>query len=166
MLKPLRPNPAAFVHAWYWCCDRDWRLGLGLWMTKLSFKFVIPCNKLETYLLADFANRYCAVNKDCIFARRNNHWNQYAWMSQLVHVAKPVAVDGLRLCYLINWLNVFQQNVTDIINQEKKQCSKFVTILVYFPKRLGFKIYENLYWIQFSLISFELVGHNFTKSLQ
>jgi len=63
-------------------------------------------------------------------------------MSQ-VHVAKPVAVDGLRLCYL-NWLILSQQNVTDIINQEK-QCSKFVTILVYFPKRLSFKIYENLY---------------------
>jgi len=69
-----------------------------------------------------------------------------------VHVAKAVAVHGL--CYL-NWLILSQQNVTDIINQEK-QCSKFVTILIYFPKRLSFKIYENLYWIQFSLISFEL----------
>jgi len=61
-------------------------------------------------------------------------------MSQ-VHVAKPVAVDGL--CYL-NWLILSQQNVTGIINQEK-QCSKFVAIglLVYFPKPLGF--YENLY---------------------
>jgi len=62
-------------------------------------------------------------------------------MSQ-VHVAKPVAVHGL--CYL-NWLILSQQNVTDIINQEK-QCGTFVTILaVYFPKRLTFKIYENLY---------------------
>jgi len=52
-----------------------------------------------------------------------------------------------------------QQNVTDVINQEK-QCSKFVTIHCtrYFPKWLSLKIYENLYWIHFSLISFELVG--------
>jgi len=55
-----------------------------------------------------------------------------------------------------------QQNVTDIINQEK-QCSKFVAILVYFPKQLSFEIYENLYWIQFSLISFELVALNLLK---
>jgi len=60
-------------------------------------------------------------------------------MSQ-VQVAKKVAVHGL--CYL-NWLILSQQNVTDIglINQEK-QCSKFVTILVYFPKWLSFKIYD------------------------
>jgi len=70
-----------------------------------------------------------------------------------------VAVHGL--CYL-NLLILSQQNVTDIINQEK-QCREFVTILVYFPKRLGFKIYENLYWIQFSLISFELVDLTWLK---
>jgi len=64
-------------------------------------------------------------------------------MSQ-VHVAKPVAVDGL--CYL-NWPILSQQNVTDIINQEK-QCSKFVTILVYFPKRLSFNIYEHVQFNQ------------------
>ena len=52
--------------------------------------------------------------------------------------------------------------MTDIINQEK-QSSKFVTILVYFPKRLSFKIYENLYCMQFSLISFELVGLTLLK---
>jgi len=79
-------------------------------------------------------------------------------MSQ-VHVAKPVAVDGL--CYL-NWPILSQQNVTDIINQ-KKQCSKLVAILVYFPKRLSFKVCENLCWIQFSLISFELVGLTLLK---
>ena len=79
-------------------------------------------------------------------------------MSQ-VHVAKPVAVDGL--CYL-NLLILFQQNVTYIINQEK-QCSKFVTMLVYFTKRLSFKTYENLYWTQFSLISLELVGLTLLK---
>jgi len=56
-------------------------------------------------------------------------------------------MDGL--CYL-NWLILSQQNVTDIINQEK-QCSEFATILVYFPKRLGFKIYENrLNTVQFN----------------
>jgi len=33
-------------------------------------------------------------------------------------------------------------------------------------KRLSFKIYENLYWIQFSLLSFELRRPNLTKSLQ
>jgi len=27
-------------------------------MTKLSFKFVIPCNKITTQLLADFANTW------------------------------------------------------------------------------------------------------------
>jgi len=48
------------------------------------------------------------------------------------------------------------------MNQEK-QCSKFVTILIYFPKRLSFKIYENLYWIQLSLISLELVGLTLLK---
>jgi len=52
-----------------------------------------------------------------------------------------MAVDGL---YNVNWLILSQQNMTDIINQEK-QCSTFVAILVYFPKRLSFKIYENLY---------------------
>jgi len=26
MLKPLRANPAAFVHAWYWRADGDWRV--------------------------------------------------------------------------------------------------------------------------------------------
>jgi len=58
-------------------------------------------------------------------------------MSQ-VHVAKPtdhliealVAVHGL--CYLNYWLILSQQNVTGIINQEKR-CSKLVTILVYSP---------------------------------
>ena len=124
MLKPLRANPAAFVHAWYWRADRDWRVGLGLWMTKLSFKFVIPCNKLENLAFGWFC--WYVDNKDYIFAysnyRRNNHLNQYAWISQ-VHVAKPVVVDGL--CYL-NWPILSQQNVTDVIYQEK-QCSKFVT---------------------------------------
>jgi len=61
-------------------------------------------------------------------------------MSQVL-LPKPIAVDGL--CYL-NWLILSQQNVTDIINQEKQR-SKFVTVLVYFPKQLSFKIYENLY---------------------
>jgi len=68
-------------------------------------------------------------------------------MSQ-VHVATRttllalVAVHGL--CYLNYWLILSQQNVTDIINEEKRS-SKLVTILVYFPKRLSFEIYENLY---------------------
>ena len=44
--RGIRANPAAFVHAWYWRADGDWRV--GLWMTKLSFKFVIACNKLTT----------------------------------------------------------------------------------------------------------------------
>ena len=48
-----------------------------------------------------------------------------------VHVAKPVVVHGL---WYLNWLILSQQKVTDIglINQEK-QCSKFVTMLIYFP---------------------------------
>ena len=62
----------------------------------------------------------------------------------------------------LNWLILSQQNVTDIINQEK-QCSKFVKLLVYFPKRLSFKIYQNLYWTQFSLISFKLVALTWLK---
>jgi len=68
-------------------------------------------------------------------------------MSQ-VHVATRttllalVAVYGL--CYLNYWLILSQQNVTDIINEEKLS-SKLVTVLVYFPKRLSFEIYENLY---------------------
>jgi len=90
--------------------------------------------------------------------RRNNHWNQYAWISQ-VHAAKLVVVHGLCYC---NWLILSQQKVTDIINQER-QCSKFVKYSVSFPKRLSFKNYENLYWIQFNLISFELVGLTWLK---
>jgi len=130
--------------------------------TKFNSSLLFP----ETNLKLSFwlILRIDAVNKDYIgyllipitgvtITEINIHW-----MSQ-VHVAKPVAVDGL--CYL-NWLILSQQNVTDIINQEK-QCSKFVTILVYFPKLLRFKIYENLYRIQFSLISFELVGLTWLK---
>ena len=132
-------------------------------MTKLSFKFVIPCYSFCLILWID------AINKDYIFAysnyRRNNFWNQYAWISQ-VYLAKRtdhlVSISsGPWVCYLNYRLNS-QQNVTDIINQEK-WCSKVVTILFYFPKRLSFKIYENLHWIWFSLISFELVGLTWLK---
>jgi len=36
-------------------------------------------------------------------------------------------------------------------NQPGKAAQKLETILAYFHKRLSFKTYENLYWIQFSL---------------
>jgi len=48
-------------------------------------------------------------------------------------------------------------------NQPGKAVQKLATILVYFPKWLSFKIYENLYWIQFSLISFEFLGLTWLK---
>jgi len=82
------------------------------------------------------------------------------WQSQRTILLALVAVHGLY--YFNYWLILSQQNVTDIINQEK-WCSKLVTILVYFPKWLRFKIYKNLYWIQFGLISFELEGLTWLK---
>ena len=94
------------------------------------------------------------LTKNYVFAyynySRNSQWN--TWMSQ-VHVAKPtwlalVAVHGL--CCL-NLAHSFSAK-RDRHNQPEKRCSEywvkfFVTILIYFPKRLSFKIHENLYWI-------------------
>jgi len=64
----------------------------------------------------------------------------------------------------LTWLILSQQNMTDIVNQEKR-CNKLVTTLVYFPKWLSFKIYENLYRIHSSFICFESRRPNLTKSL-
>jgi len=63
--------------------------------------------------------------------------------SQRTTLLTLVTVHGL--CYL-NWVILSQQKVTDIgPNQPGKAVQKLVIILVYFPKRLSFKIYAKLY---------------------
>jgi len=83
-------------------------------------------------------------------------------MSQ-VHEAKPtdhlISISSGPWALLLKLAHSFSAK-RDRHNQPGKTVQKLVTIglLVYFPKQLSFKIYENLYLIQFSLISFELVG--------
>ena len=57
-------------------------------------------------------------------------------MQQSQRTTLLVLVHGL--CYLNHWLILSQQNVRDIINQEKR-CSKLVTTLVYFPQTAQFQ---------------------------
>jgi len=66
-----------------------------------------------------------------------------------VHVAKPTdhlsSISSGPWALLLKLLAHSFQAKRDRQNQQGKRCSKRVTILVYFPKWLSFKIYENLY---------------------
>jgi len=65
-------------------------------------------------------------------------------MSQ-VHVAKPtdhlISVSSSPWALLLKLGSFVPSKTADLINQGKR-CSKLVPTLVYFPKRLSFKIYE------------------------